>query len=212
MAIMNRSMGIASAAKTQGTYWELIVQPTDASEHLSVATLNGIAVGVAPTGFAAFYTKSTQSLFFTAVFGGGTLTSFVLTLTGDNQFGERVTEDITFTAVTALTAQSVLCYRRLVSLVVKSYTGTQTPAAGDTISLGYSLVGPRVPFLAKIPAGGVLRMTDINQISTQPTFAAQDVVSGQPRHNILTSAVTIAAPTTGHGLIYCQIDANAIGL
>jgi len=188
--------------------WEVPLQITDATEHLNAGTLNGKVVGGSPTGFAAFYMKSVQSLFVTCTMGGTPITALSLLITGYNQFNELVSETLAFVATSTL--QTTLCYRRVTGCVITLMTGT--PAAGDTVSMGYSLVGPRIPMLAKIPAGGVVAVYDVNQVGTQPTFVASDVVSGVARYNVLSSAVTILTPTTGHALIYMALDPNSIGL
>jgi len=189
-----------------GSWWNLNCQATDATEHLNVGTLNGKVVGGSPTGFAAFYAKTVQSIFVTPAFSG--LSALTLNVAGYNQFNELVNENLVFAAATA--QQTTLCYRRVTGCTIVAMTGT--PAAGDTVSIGYSLVNPRVPMMAKVPAGAVLAVYDVNQTGTQPTFTAQDVVSGAARYNIAAATVTIVTPTTGHGLIYVCVDPGAGGL
>lgn len=200
-----RARNLGGAAKTAASYWLLPVQATDATEHLNAGTLLAKVVGDSPVGFAAFYMKNVQSLFVTVTMGGTPITALTLRISGLNQFNEPVTEDLAYVATG--TQQTVLCYRRVTNVSIVSITGT--PAAGDTVSLGYSLVGPRVPFMAKVAAGAILRVTDLQQIGTQPTFTAQDVVSGQPRHNILSASVNILTPTNGMGFVGVVVDPNA---
>lgn len=208
MPVVNKSFGPGSAAKSAGTFWQIPVQALDATEYLSAGTLNGKVVGDSPTGFAAFYLKNPASLFVTVTMGGTPITALTLRITGLNQFNEPVTEDLSYVATGG--QQTVLCYRKINNVSIVSITGT--PAAGDTVSLGHSLVSPRVPFLAKVPAGALLRITDLGQLSTQPTFTAQDIVSGQPRHNILAATVAILVPTNGVGTIGVMVDPGAAGL
>lgn len=212
------SKSTAGTLRTDSTYWLLPVQNTDAAEHLAAGTtLNSLAVGASPNGFTAFYTKNCQSLFITPSIASGTVT---LLLTGVNQFNETVSESITVTSTTA--QQTTLCYRRLTSIVITAISAGSTTGASDTITIGYSLVNPRVPFLAKVtvaqptgsgtpPTGAILRATDLGQTSTQPTFSAQDIVSTVPRHNILCTG-TVTCPTSGVGLIGVMVDPGAPGL
>lgn len=203
------SKSTAGALRTTSTYWQIPIQATDANEHLTVGTnnLGSLAVGGSPNNFAAFYTKNPQSLFLTPSIASGTVT---LLLTGLNQFNEVVSESIVVTSTTA--QQTILCYRRLTSVVITAISAGATTGATDTLTIGYSLVGPRIPFMAKVPAGAILRTTDLQQINTQPTFTAQDVVSGQARYNILSASVNILTPTNGLGMIGVVVDPGAAQL
>jgi|SRR6185369_5445434 len=206
---MIRSRNVDGALRTlSGSWWDLKCQPTDATEHLNAGTLNGKVVGDSPTGFAAFYMKTCQSLFVTVTMGGTPITALSLLISGLNQFNEAVSETLVYVATG--TQQTTLCYKRITGCKIVLMTGT--PAAGDTVSLGYSLVAPRVPMLAKIAAGAVLSVSDTNQIGTQPTFTASDIVSGVARYNILAASVNIVTPTTGHGHITAMIDPSAGGV
>jgi hypothetical protein len=193
---------------TMGLTWDLNLQPLDATEHLSAGTLNGKVVGDSPTGFAAFYMKTVQSLFVTVTMGGTPITALTLKITGYNQFNELVSENLAYVATGG--QQTTKCYRRVTGCSIVAITGT--PAAGDTVSLGYSLVTPRVPFLAKVPAGAVLSVYDAGQTSTQPTFTAQDVVSGDERYSIVSASVSPLVPTNGLGTIHVTVDPGAAGL
>jgi hypothetical protein len=223
---MIRGKNFQGVAKTiTSNLWIVPVINTANAYHMAAGTLQNIAVGGTPTGFLSQYTKNPQSLFFTAVFGGGTLTSFVLQLTGENIFGDVQTEQLTFTAVTGLTLQTALCYRRVTALTVVSYTGTQTPAATDTIQFGYSLVNPKIPLLCRLDAPqSILTVNDMNQQTkaSQPTFAvtlANPAVTVGGNTNLPTLATgvqaylitltgTIVASATGSGeiMIYLNPD------
>lgn len=182
-----------SAARTiAGSFWDLLLQPTDATEHLNVGTLNTQVVGGSPAGFAAFYTKNCQSVFVTPAFSG--LSALTLKITGLNQFGELVTENLVFAAATA--QQTTICYTRIITCTIFAMTGT--PAGGDTVSIGYSLVNPRLPLLAKLQATtSVKAVSNSNQLTagSQPTFT---VAAGPSWAISLTGTVVIATAGLGH--------------
>lgn len=198
MTIQARNLG--GAAKTATSNWLIPLTPTDATEHINALSITGQAVGFVLTG-SSFYTKTTQSIFITTAALDNTIS---LTITGYNQFNELVTEVVSL-AAGSQTAQSVLCYRRVTSITITAAGGAF--GADDTVSVGYSMVAVRAPFQAKVSSGAILRVTDLGQAGTQPTFTAQDVVSGQPRHNIVASAVTVTGPFVG-----VTVDPTAVGL
>jgi hypothetical protein len=201
MGIRNRNLARGAAIRTIGSsFWDLLLQPTDATEHLTAGTLNAKIVGDSPTGFAAFYTKNCQSLFVTPAFSG--LTALTLKLTGINQFGETVSENLVFAAATA--QQTTLCYTRLTGCVIVAMTGT--PAAGDTVSIGYSLVSPRLPLLAKLQASGSVKaVSNSNQLTagSQPTFT----VSLTPAWAIVLTGTPVIA-TVGLAHMHVTLDPN----
>ena len=199
--IFSRNLAKGSAARTlASSFWELYVNVTGATYHLNAGTLNTQVVGGSPAGFAAFYTKLCQSIFVTPAFSG--LSALTLKISGLNQFGEAVSENLVFVAATA--QQTTFCYTRVTAVTIVAMTGT--PAAGDTVSLGYSLVNPRIPLLAKLSAtASVKAVANVNQttLGSQPTFA---VAAGPTWAISLTG--TIVASTNGCGQLHVTLDTN----
>lgn len=167
---MIRSRNTQGALRTQsGTFWRLPVSATAATYHLNAGTLNTQVVGGSPAGFAAFYTRVLQTLFITPAFSG--LSALTLQIQGLNQFNEPVSELLVFSSATA--AQTTMCYARVTSVTIAAMTGT--PAAGDTVSIGYSTANPGVPLLAKLDSTGSMKFAAcISQTTaaSQPTFTA----------------------------------------
>lgn len=206
MPIASKSCLPAGALRNlSGYFWRLPYNNTGATYHLNAGTLNTQIVGGSPAGFASFFTKCVQSLFITPAFSG--LTALTLKLTGINQFGETVTENLVFASATA--AQTTMCYRQLLTCTIAAMTGT--PAAGDTVSIGYSLVNPRLPLLAQLAASqSVLAAFSINQttLGSQPTVS----VTLAPTWAILLTGTLVVGGGASIGDVFVHLNPDDSGL
>lgn len=187
-----------------GTTLNTIVNPwhipcqlqTTANYYLNASALTGIAVG-ATIAATSWYMRSVMSL---ALLPGGTFgaSSATFTINGENQFGETVSEDLTFTGNVA--QHTLYCYRRVTSIVLKAVTGTLTA----TLSVGHDglTAGTKVPMPAKlvgvgsasnvaVPSGPIKGAAVANQITagSQPTFTFY----GAPYYTIAMGAITAVA-------------------
>lgn len=212
-------MGPGTAGRTQtGRFWTVPMMSTAATYHLSAQVLTGLAAGSAVPNLAAQFTRTPQSLFLTPALTG----TVGFLLTGLNQFGETVSETVSLTTTTA--KQTALCYSKIISMAL-----TTAITAGDTISVGYSVVNPRVPMLAKLAAAGsVLSVVDLNQTTkaSQPTikpttanpavdgggnFNIASLGTGAQAYNVLLTG-TLIFPTIGMAGVTIQLDPNDSGL
>lgn len=132
--------------------------------------INATSITAAASGTviasSSFYTKSVQSLTVTI---GGTFgaTSFNVTIAGENQFGENVTENIAFTSATV--KQSLFCYRRVTSLTINSVVGT-IGAATISAGLDPTTAGDmRVPMPAKLDSTAAVKSAQVQHISAAQT-------------------------------------------
>lgn len=128
------------------------------------AALNVGLVGAALGSFASFWCRSPSGIILTSA---GT-TSVVMTITGEDQFGNVVSEDSS--AMTGgATFHSLYCYRRITNLVLKS----GTPSAG-TISVGYSVAsGLRIPLWSRTIPTAAIKAVGI--AAATPTFTHDTV-------------------------------------
>lgn len=169
MGIRRRNMVPFSFGHRAPILWdELASNGSQPAYHDGLAANNiatGTVVGSTLVG-SSFFTKWQQSLLFTPTGNGATV---VLTVIGENQFGEPAREDISLALNVAVQTTNV--YRRVTSIVVKSITGT--PGAAATVTAGYTNVSPRLPLHAKLGATSSVQKienTSLATQSTQPTF------------------------------------------
>lgn len=124
---------------------------------LQVALNIGL-VGASLGSFAEFWCRSPSGIILTSIGAS----SAVITITGENQFGEVVSEDSS--AMGSSTFHSLHCYRKITNLVLKSGA-----ASTGTISVGYSVgSGLRIPLWSKtIPAAAIKA---VGIIGATPTY------------------------------------------
>lgn len=167
--IRARNLVPGSTGRTwQGVSWYLPYTATSTPAYYASA----VSITAAPSGTAITllgnYTRATMSVLVT-IAGTFGATSFNVTLVGENQFAERVTEDIAFTANAA--KQSLYAYRRIISATITAVVGTIGAA---TISIGHDITAIlKVPMPAKITGTGTILAaanTGFGSVAAQPTF------------------------------------------
>lgn len=174
--IKARNTNPGSVAKTLATNWWLnaIIPNVDSLNYYLPAganNLNGAVVGQTITG-TSFYTKVVQGVAVSIITAFGA-TSATFKITGENQFGETVSESLTFSATG--TQPTTYAYRRITSVVLTALTGSFSGTA--TLAIGYAAPGTSptyaIPLLAKIRGTGSVKAV-FNGIQTtlanQPTF------------------------------------------
>lgn len=180
--IRSKNTDLFSATGRGRREWNTFLCGTGATAHLNAVTLNGVAVA-ATIANTSFYTRAISSVAFTPAIASGTAT---FRITGENQFGETVTEDLVLTSTTV--EQTMRCYRRITSVVVTAISAG-TFGAGDTISIGYELTKPKIPMLAKCGAGAVLHFSNLNGAIIQPGPATWVVDTTNNRYCIRPKAI-----------------------
>lgn len=151
MGIALTQMERGSALRRSSFIMALCVSATAAATaYLNAGSVNGLVAGSTVT-ITSQYTRQPTSLFVTPAHAGITV---VYRITGENQFGDVIREDISVAGTTA--AHTLNCFRRITALSIVSVTGG-TLGAGTTISIGHSnAAGCRFPLWSRtIPAAAV---------------------------------------------------------
>lgn len=150
MGIALTQMERGSALRRSSFIMSLCMSATAAATaYLNIGAVNGKVAGDSVT-ITSQYTRQPTSLFVTPNHAGITV---VYRITGENQFGDTIREDISVTGTTA--AHTLNCFRRITALSIVSASGVL--GAGTTVSIGHSnAAGCRFPLWSRtIPAAAV---------------------------------------------------------
>lgn len=174
MAIHLGQFEAGSHLKRHEYFMELCTLPTVSStvyaNALSLATKNAGD----STGFVSKYTNQPLNLYLSLICAAGVFNTIVFRVTGENHFGEAVTELVTIVGAPSSTvsAFTVNCYRRVTAITIDSITAGTTPiAAGITFSVGTSNVaGCRYPVWSRtIPAVAIKALVYAGQTGNAVT-------------------------------------------
>ena len=184
--IRNRNVDPRSAIRTQNAVtWRVpLITVARQTYYASAVSITAAASGTAITLLQNF-SPTVQSIF-VAIGGTFGATSFNVTLVGENQFGETVTENIAFTATG--NTQSLYCYRKLTSATINNVVGTIGAA---TISIGHDPTQgvSRVPLLAKLAGSASVLNAYVETLAPAgPTFT----VTLAPYYTLNLTGVTLS--------------------
>lgn len=162
MAIHLGQFEAGSHLKRHEYVMELCTLPTaTVAAYASALALNTKAAGDS-TGFTSQYTRQPLNLYLTFACGA-TAHTVQFRVTGENHFGETVTEVVQIAGVASSTnnAFTLNCYRRVTSITIEAITAGGTPlSAGATLSVGFTnLAGCRYPVWSRtLPAAAIKAM------------------------------------------------------
>lgn len=137
------------------------------------------------TGTVEWLNAPTSVLFTFTIPGGETV---VLKVTGENQFGDVVSENLTFVGTS--TNQTTWCYRRITAVLLVSTTGVLD--VNDTLDAGVEFTAMRLPMWCRSPSQGQLLAIGWTHAPTptQPTLTVNPATA-----NVTVSQVPASSST-----------------
>jgi hypothetical protein len=153
MGLLRKHFEKHSSYWTRANSWFIPAALVGAGTH-HVAATNIPAVG-ASVAMTNAWTRGLHSVLITTSLNGGTITTVTFRVSGYDQFGDLVSEDVNFTGAAAKWTKRA--YSRIVSLTV---VGTKTTTGSPQVSVGYGTAvanGFRVASMVKSPSAGLVK-------------------------------------------------------